>query len=765
MEPIYIRQRLRPSRYAFLVNEGDNTPALLAASLNAALWGGIYNPIVPLTPVESRDGLLKEFDPDSLINLSGADLPADVGARYEHRIIATGDLVRTDNGTKRRGLGFGFNILPIIRHVHEKEVRFAAEPTRATLLVPDPAEGWPEFVAFAYGSFQWLPEMDTNFEEAFRNGLRAKTINLSDRTPPPDYEDLVLPIDFTRYGLQSWGGSANFSSHIIYIADHQILPDLIEFWNIRATGRSVLFVPVAAYRAFEPLIRFVAAEGRYTINQQVENHADLQRGPSVTDAVFDEVCAWIGTLDLGPLTKRVRRPRFGMEIEFYVGDIHAADIQASEGEEISILENERMMPVKMISPPFLDEQGTRKGEFTWSVDVSMTGGYLRPEWMFSFPDEPAVEAVVRRAVIAMPSEVRLGHRGLVLQEDWPRSNLQLIPVRTKDVFGALFQQAGLEAEPSEPGQYAEGIIKKMGSLHGDCRVFKIRGVREILDRLGNGSTLTKGNMYQIVMSEVPDKDGQKNWRPELYSDLILRYGQRGPLDFGTIFDVLLEARIIRPGFVLECRSCSKRDWYHVSEFDEEYTCRYCFTRQRVNFASPQEWQYKADGLFQIPDSAQGSVAVIISMWRFSDLTHLNGRYVTSQNLVAKDNGHRYEIDYAFLVTGIFDTSYELVLGQAARFGDFTDDEMRRTVELADRFTRKPYLAFSTLKDRYSDAERERLGDLVSRDYKVISLTREELDPYFLFDRFKDTPRKHAASLEDLAVGTVHLNVGPPRARR
>lgn len=154
----------------------------------------------------------------------------------------------------------------------------------------------------------------------------------------------------------------------------------------------------------------------------------------------------------------------------------------------------------------------------------------------------------------------------------------------------------------------------MGFLHFDCRVFKIRGIREILDRLGkSGSTLTRGNMHQIVMSEVPDRDGPTNWRPELYDGLILRSGQKQlPPDFGTIFDILLEKQIIRPGFAFECRHCSKRDWYHVSEFNEEYTCRYCFTRQRVNFASAQEWQYKADGLFQIPDSALGSVAVIIA---------------------------------------------------------------------------------------------------------------------------------------------------------
>lgn len=759
MESIHVRQRLRPSRYAFVVSEGDLKAALQAVSLNAALWGGIYNPIVPLTPAESRNGLLKAFDPDLLVNLTGADLPADLVGRHEDRIIAPDHLVRTDDRTNRRELGLGFNILPLLRHVHEKEVRFSAEPTRAAVLVPQAAEGWPEFVAFAYGAFHWLPAMDVNFEEMFQRGLRARKIDLPEVTPPPDYHTLLLPLDFTGYGLRLFGGMASLSSHIIFIGGHRNVTDLVEFWNIRATGRTVVFVPAAAYQIFEPLIRLVASEGRYPINQQVENHADLQKGPGLSDEMFAEVCDWIVTLDLGELPRRRSRPRFGMEIEWYVGDIHVAELEASEGEEISILQNGQMTPVKIIPPPYVVGETLRKGQLSWSVEVTMSGGFRDLDFMFSFPNEPAVEDVVRRAVTGMPDEVRLGRHGIVLQQDWPRSTLYLRPVPTKDVLHALLRQAGIEAEVSQPGQYAEQIVKKMGSLLGDCRVFKVRGVREILDRLGDGSTLTKGNMYQIVMSQAPDEYGQ-NWRPELYNNLILRYGQDRPLDFGTIFDVLLEKHILRPGFVFRCRTCFKEDWYHVSEFAEEYTCRFCFAPQRVNFASVHEWQYKADGLFRIPDSAQGSVAVILSLWRLEEQASLHhGRYVTSQNLVARDTGRRYEIDYAYVVMGTFDTSYDLVLGQATRFGDFKDDDMQKMAELADRFQRKPYLAFSTLKDRYSDADRARFRDLTGRGYRVIALTREELDPYGLHDRFAQVPHRYAVGLKRLSENTLHLNVG------
>lgn len=758
MESIHVRQRLRPSRYAFIVNEGDLAAALQAASLNAALWGGIYNPIVQLTPDEGRNGLLHAFDPDLLVNLTGTDLAGDLAARHERRILSPTDLVRTDNRTKRRELGFGFNILPLLRYVHEKEVRLSTEPTRAAIVVPQAVEGWPEFAAFVHGSFQWLPEIDANFDEMFGRGLRARNIDLLELTPPPDYDSLLFALQFTGYGLRVLGGSANVSSHVIFVGNHRDPADLIEFWNIRATGRTVVFVPAVAYRAFEPLIRLVAAKGRYPINQQVDNYTDLQKAPSLSEAIFVGVCDWIGTLDLGQLPCRSWQPRFGMEIERYVGDIHVAELEASQGEEMSILENRQMTPVRVVPPPYLADATVRSGQLSWSTEVTISGGFFDNEFMFSFPNERAVEAVVRRSVIGMWGKVRLGRRGIVLQQDGTGSTLYLMPVPTKDVLQALFRQAGLKAESSHPGKYAEQIVKKMGSLHGDCRIFKVRGVREILDRLGGGATLTKGNMHQAVLSVIPDEYG-KNWRPELYDDLILQYGQDSRPAFGTIFDVLLEKRILRPGFVFRCQECFKDDWYHVSEFAEEYICRFCFTPQRVPFGSVHEWRYKADGLFRIPDSAQGSVAVILSLWRFEHFAHGNGRYLTSQNLVADDTGHRYEIDYAYVVMGTFDTSYEVVLGQATRFGDFTDDDMRKMTELADRFSCQLYLAFSTLKERYSDADKARLCDLAGRGYSVIALTREELDPYDLFERFTQTPHKYAVSLKELSENTLHLNVG------
>ena len=73
---------LRPLRMAFLVNPSDRAGILEAIQLNTFLWGGSFNPIVPVfrhKPKAWRDqiertsakgvaeGLVQSFDPDYVV--------------------------------------------------------------------------------------------------------------------------------------------------------------------------------------------------------------------------------------------------------------------------------------------------------------------------------------------------------------------------------------------------------------------------------------------------------------------------------------------------------------------------------------------------------------------------------------------------------------------------------------------------------------------------------------------------------------------------
>ena len=44
----YANVKLRPTKFAFLVPYNDNASLLQAIQLNTFLWGGVYNPIIPI---------------------------------------------------------------------------------------------------------------------------------------------------------------------------------------------------------------------------------------------------------------------------------------------------------------------------------------------------------------------------------------------------------------------------------------------------------------------------------------------------------------------------------------------------------------------------------------------------------------------------------------------------------------------------------------------------------------------------------------------
>ncbi|MGF1902317.1 hypothetical protein [Aliivibrio sifiae] len=70
MPTIHVKHRLRPTRFAFLVRGNDSKKIAEVFKINTCLWGGMFNPIIPIykrTPQWwSRDVKCKESPSDFL---------------------------------------------------------------------------------------------------------------------------------------------------------------------------------------------------------------------------------------------------------------------------------------------------------------------------------------------------------------------------------------------------------------------------------------------------------------------------------------------------------------------------------------------------------------------------------------------------------------------------------------------------------------------------------------------------------------------------
>src|SRR2546425_9924483 len=156
MDSIHIRQNARPLRYGFIIPDGDLQKALMAVSLNSAIWGGVFNPIVSLR-AHMRDAILNEFDPDLLVDLTDGALDERLRSQYERRVISEKNLRLSDWRSGKLYLHLGVDVLPLLTDIHQREVRFSQAPSRAILVALPLGDPWEGFAAFLYGSFKHLP--------------------------------------------------------------------------------------------------------------------------------------------------------------------------------------------------------------------------------------------------------------------------------------------------------------------------------------------------------------------------------------------------------------------------------------------------------------------------------------------------------------------------------------------------------------------------------------------------------------------------------
>jgi len=316
----------------------------------------------------------------------------------------------------------------------------------------------------------------------------------------------------------------------------------------------------------------------------------------------------------------------------------------------------------------------------------------------------------------------------------------------------------------------------MEGLEG-CRVFKIKGVRETLAKMNRdeGEVIVDGkkikgemakarpmmasHIKDIIKSTTDDAYGAKNWIKELYEDLILYSGQPKPLDAEIILNYLITKRLISAGRKFKCSNCSCEEWYKIGSFSETYQCIHCRYVQDTPRIDDSNWFYKTEGLVAISDEGRGSLPVILSLWRLNHHGMGENHFVTSFEIGEKDStDFSNELDYFFFRVDNFSKAIEVVIGEARNYVDYQPKDINKTVKIAGAFKNKPYIAFTTLKDKFSDKEIKLLKGVMKKGYYILPLTRLDLDPYDLFDRFDKLKNKYAVTLEDFSINFCALNL-------
>lgn len=775
MRTLYVTQELRPIRICFIVGK-DNKSLLKAIAINTTLWGGVYNPIIQFKKSKKANihrnfGLIKEFDPDFLVDLSGG-LPDEIKQKIDQKILNPTDFFFSDAQGKQKGYKIGLmtygaflDLVPDVGLSDKNKERLSLIKTKRT--------SDSLFFAFRFGILDKY--LNPDVVELIEKKLELTSINLtSDQYAKLDARKYLGPIAITTSQLRTMGGGGGFSSSLIYIGNHKVRDDLIEYWNLRASGRDVFFLPVDKYKSFKKSLQSYI-DGAYLDERFNQVDLDIQIAPSLIKNAhkFKEIADWVNKLNSN-ISSRMWLANWGRRSKRVSPDINCITALYSREKLPVNYSQDEVSSFTASSPRFIDDLFHKDN--AWAINLSFIGFYEN-DYVIDLPNQEGMQDLAKRdLIVGSWDNVRVSNKGLVYYPDSKDDIITIRPVKTDKVVDIIFDKIGFKRRPSSPGIFSQKILQLMDGLEG-CRVFKIKGVREALaamnrddvaviidgkkikGKVAKAKPIMASQIKEIIKSTVDDSYGAKNWIKEIYEDLVLYSGQPKPLNAETILNYLITKRLISVGRKFKCSNCLCEEWYKIGSFSETYQCIHCRYIQDTPRIDNSNWFYKTEGLVAISDEGRGSLPVILSLWRLSHHGMGENHFVTSFEIGNKDAAeYSNELDYFFFRVDNFSKSIELVIGEARNYIEYKPKDINKIVKIADAFKNKPYIAFTTLKDKFNEKEIKLLRGVMKKGYYILPLTRLDLDPYDLFDRFDKLKNKYAVTFEDFSINFCSLNL-------
>jgi hypothetical protein len=177
--------RLRPTRFGFLVAPNDMAALRLAFQVNTCLWGGKYNPIIPVfaarphwwerqritdeTAEQIMNGYLDYFEPDVLV-----ETQAGQGAKlgyHADRVISISALIPPQN---RLDIGYsethGLSVFSLYHHLYRREFQFTKREPEKIVRVKSATPALKSLAACVFGAFPEkgaFHELEQAFDEVF----------------------------------------------------------------------------------------------------------------------------------------------------------------------------------------------------------------------------------------------------------------------------------------------------------------------------------------------------------------------------------------------------------------------------------------------------------------------------------------------------------------------------------------------------------------------------------------------------------------------
>ena len=718
---------LRPTRIALLVRPTDLSSIRRFMRICTCLWGGAYNPIIPVFRNRPRDwrpdmpdsltgaqiarGYVEFFEPDVFVEAE-PDLLERIGldalrktAGLRHPVIPLKALLACREHRDWSELAFGLGITDVLMHVHESEQRFQLrEPHSAYLVKRDRGTGLVEAVFGLYPTDSPSSYFARTYEDVFKPTI----VEATPKTWIKVYkEGGVFPLGLTAHGLERQPTGRDDPKYFVF--DPAIATDLIDLWNLRLEPRGVIPVPLEWWSHLAGEIsKHVAAVHRPLQGNPhgVMHRTTVEFARSIAE---DRQRACIAMLDPPPIGgSLVRKP---WRTPVWEGQ-HRDSVEPARLLRITAQEKMLTLAVTDRTPPST-EFATLSPDF-----ASLYGGH-QARWInvvriFSSPRTDIATVLPLNVTNAAWSRMDLFHERVVVgTEGWSfpqryKDSTQTICLLTQeDAVVTSLKDLGVSANLSDAGQIAKQVLQHLRGLSG-LGLLAYPETLRLLNDMAAGSR--KRNQDEVQVEEVfdPRTRSERRWKDHLAQ-------RRNHRPLATVkISSFTDRNVIRLGLTTKCPRCAAANWHSLTTADYVLSCERCLEK----YPFPQgalkpkngNWRYRAIGPFATPDFARGSYGALLALKTLKGLSHASERmtYSTALELHLGD-GPPCEVDYAAWVnhrTTNGTAQPSLVFGEAKSFGEGDLIKPRDLTQLRRIASRFPgaVVVISVMRDEFTPSE-------------------------------------------------------------
>lgn len=752
----------RPVKIGFLIEDGSHEQFIKCCKINTLLWGGIYNPIIPV--IKSNNGLvdrlINDFSVDVLLSFSESPEISAVVKGYPHLKNPhhiSESIFYEDWRTKKKIPAY-IDVVHLIDYYWNKDFKHTKEENSNCIYATwDAEDALNSFFTVMFGAYPDDVALKTDYVKAFKNGLNAKTVKIINDLDG-NLLNKVTPIYFTRERLGN-----PFHSSGLYLGDSGKLSDLVLFWNLRACGIHLMFLPINAVER----VKGYATTFIRMLDGEPSRHPNFEDW-IITYYSEDNKQESQRILNSFSLKKNFSWSRVGKNNWHVMSNIAHFDYKSI----LSIVENKYgrlAVTVPLSDKPFSAEKLYMQSyviSFNPRVEFEYAGFTLRP------PHFSDLNEFYGQKIAMHPWSIRVENEGVGLIENMDRESVSLFPIKIEDMIIKVFERAGIKAKVSCPGRIASLIIKRMGGIE-DCRVFKIRGVRKLLKEC---SSITWGAAGRIILGEQFDK----------FKDLYIEERKSRKLSPNDVIQFLIKKKILVPiptnyyrlcsifaqKKEFACDNCGYRSKVSVLTFQSDWKCPFCNHEhylplyiRRVLSQDKGKWLLMRGGLFAKENNQEGSLPVILTLLQLKRLLDSGGSFDWITSLELNFDQVKCEVDFVAMHSEFFSGRQELqiTIGECkAGYDEIDDKNVQNFLMVKDKLEQsgiKCYLSFSKTKDNFLPSEIKRFKYLASQRKIPILLTNLELEPYEPYwehPKEKTLPHKYVHTFREIADNSKHV---------